>query len=53
MNFLRTYWFYILAALITIIGILTGWYLFIFLVFPLSFFRRKKKDGDQEEGRDF
>lgn len=48
MNFLRTYWFLIIAALITIIGILTGWYLFIFLVFPLSFFIRKKKDEDQE-----
>ncbi|SDL10518.1 hypothetical protein SAMN04488034_102305 [Salinimicrobium catena] len=47
MKFLRSYWFYILAAVITIIGLVTGWYLFIFLVIPFSLFTRNKNDRDQ------
>lgn len=47
MKFLNSYWFYILAAIITIIGLVTGWYLFFFLVIPLSLFTRNKKDKDQ------
>ncbi len=36
----------IIAAAITIIGLVTGWYFFIFLVFPfgLGVFNRKNKD---------
>lgn len=34
----------IAAAIITIIGLVTGWYLFIFLVLPLGFLFRKKKE---------
>lgn len=47
MKFLNSYWFFILAAIITIIGIVTGWYLFIFLVIPFSLFNFRKKDKDQ------
>ena len=39
----KSYWFYIIAAIITIIGILTGWYFFLLLVFPLSLFGSNKK----------
>lgn len=47
MKFLQSRWFYILAAAITIFGLITGWYLFIFLVFPLGLFNfGKKKDRD-------
>jgi len=38
MNFLKSYWFYILAAVITIIGIITGWYLLIIIAIPFGFF---------------
>ena len=35
----------IAAAVVTIVGLVTGWYFFILLVFPLSFdFFRKKDD---------
>lgn len=38
----------ILAAIITIVGLVTGWYIFLLLVFPLSFnFFRRKGDGDE------
>lgn len=47
MKFLKAYWFYILAALITIIGIVTGWYLFIFLVIPFGFFNFGRKDKEE------
>lgn len=47
MRFIKTYWFYILAALITIIGIVTGWYLFIFLVIPFGFFNFGNKKEDE------
>ncbi|MGY5846875.1 hypothetical protein ACW6QP_05600 [Salegentibacter sp. HM20] len=44
MKFLKKYWYLILAALITLVGILTGWYLFIFLIFPLGFFGRNNRN---------
>lgn len=47
MKFPSSYWFYALAALITIIGLITGWYLFIFLVFPLGLFKWGKKDRNR------
>lgn len=49
MEFIKTYWVYILAALITIIGILTGWYLFLLFVFPLGLFRTGRKDKDEDD----
>lgn len=49
MKFLKTYWVYVIAALITIIGILTGWYLFILFVFPLGLFRTGRKDKDEDD----
>ncbi|RZS90609.1 hypothetical protein EV197_3404 [Aquimarina brevivitae] len=36
-------WILGIAALITIIGIVTGWYLFIFVVLPLGLFFNKRK----------
>lgn len=48
MKFLNSYWFYILAAAITIFGIITGWYLFIFLVIPFGFFNFGRKDKDED-----
>jgi len=48
MNFLKAYWFYILAALITIIGLVTGWFLFILLVLPLGLFRGKKNNKNHD-----
>ncbi|APU66833.1 hypothetical protein C723_2707 [Christiangramia flava JLT2011] len=42
MEFLRKHWLYILAALITIIGLVTGWYFFLLLVIPLSLGNSKK-----------
>jgi hypothetical protein len=47
MNFLKSYWFYILAAVITIVGIITGWYLLIIIAIPLGFFRK----GNNGENR--
>ncbi|SDR69110.1 hypothetical protein SAMN04488553_0306 [Gramella sp. MAR_2010_147] len=41
----NSYWFYILAAMITIVGIVTGWYFFLLLVFPLGFFNSNKEDN--------
>ena len=37
----------ILAALITIIGLVTGRYFFLLLVFPIGFDFFKKKDNDR------
>ena len=48
MKFLKSYWFYIVAAAITIFGIITGWYLFIFLVLPFGLFNLNK-NKDKEE----
>lgn len=47
MKFRTSYWFYIIAALITIIGIVTGWYLFIFLVIPFGFFNFSRNNKDE------
>jgi hypothetical protein len=44
MNFLKSYWFYILAAGITIFGLVTGWYFFILFAIPFGFFTRNNKD---------
>ncbi|WP_010228340.1 hypothetical protein [Gillisia marina] len=44
MKFIKTYWLYIVAALITLIGIVTGWYLFIFFAIPFALFSRKEKE---------
>ncbi|SKB60041.1 hypothetical protein SAMN05660903_01602 [Salegentibacter salinarum] len=38
MKFRKSYWLYIIAAIITIVGLVTGWYFFLLLVFPLGFF---------------
>jgi len=45
MNFLKSYWFYILAAVITIIGIITEWYLLIIIAIPFVFFFGKGNNG--------
>lgn len=46
-NFLTSNWLMVVLALITIIGLVTGKYLFLFLAIPLGFnFFRKKKDED-------
>ena len=47
MKFLKSYWFYILAALITIIGVVTGWYFFLFLVIPFGLFNFGNKNQDK------
>ncbi|HET7360735.1 MAG TPA: hypothetical protein VFI78_02260 [Salinimicrobium sp.] len=47
MPFLKKYGFYILAAIITIVGIVTGWYLFIFLIFPLGWFNFGKNNRNK------
>jgi hypothetical protein len=47
MKFPKIYWFYILAAAITIFGLITGWYFFFLLVIPLGFFSFGKKDRDE------
>ncbi len=36
------------AALITIVGLVTGWYFFILLIFPLSLDFYRKKGDDQD-----
>ncbi|MBZ9729099.1 hypothetical protein LB467_05325 [Salegentibacter sp. JZCK2] len=38
MKFHKSYWFYIIAAIITIVGLVSGWYFFLLLVFPLGLF---------------
>ncbi len=38
MKISKSTWLYIIAAGITIYGIVTGFYLFIFLAFPLGLF---------------
>ncbi|WP_292245611.1 hypothetical protein [Mesonia sp.] len=39
----NNYWLYIVAALITIIGLLTGKFLFLLFAFPIGLFSAKKK----------
>tara|TARA_B100000949_G_C13951948_1_gene313270 strand:+ start:15 stop:182 length:168 start_codon:yes stop_codon:yes gene_type:complete len=41
----KTNWIYIIAALITLIGLVTGKYFFLFFAIPFGFnWFRKKKD---------
>lgn len=47
MKFHKSYWLYIIAAAITIIGLVTGWYFFLLLVIPFSLFNRKEKDKEE------
>ncbi len=49
MNFLRSYWFYIIAAAITIFGLITGWYIFILIAIPFGFFRNKDYPEKKQE----
>ena len=46
MKFRTSYWFYIIAAVITIIGLVTGWYFFLLLVLPFGFFGSRNKDKE-------
>jgi len=39
----NNYWLYIVAALITIIGLVTGKFLFLLFVLPIGLFSAKKK----------
>jgi hypothetical protein len=48
MKFHTSYWFYIIAAIITIIGLATGWYFFFLLVFPLGLFNMGKNKNDED-----
>ncbi|WP_193510777.1 hypothetical protein [Christiangramia fulva] len=47
MRFPKSYWFYIIAALITIIGLVTGWYFFLLIIFPLGLFSRNKGNDNE------
>lgn len=38
-----------IAAIITIYGVISGQYLFLFLMFPLGFGLFKKKDKDEDD----
>lgn len=44
MKFLKSYWFYIMAAAITIFGLITGWYFFILIAIPFGLFGRGNRD---------
>ena len=44
MKFLKSPWFLVICLLITIIGIVTGKFLFLFLILPLSLFGFGKND---------
>lgn len=48
MKFLQSPWFYVILAAITIFGIVTGKFLFVFLALPLSLlsFNKNKDDKD-------
>ena len=52
MKFLRSYWFYIIAAAITIFGLITGWYFFILIAIPFGFFRNKERTEKKKENRE-
>lgn len=52
MKFLNSYWFYIIAAIITIIGLVTGWYFFLLIFIPFGLFRRKSKEDTGEKSED-
>ncbi|WP_373056130.1 hypothetical protein [Zunongwangia sp. H14] len=47
MKFLKSYWFYIIAAIITIVGLLTGWYFFLLFVVPFGLFSQGKKEEEE------
>ncbi|MDN3593654.1 hypothetical protein [Zunongwangia endophytica] len=40
----KSYWFYIIAAIITIVDLITGWYFFFLLVIPFGLFGRNKEE---------
>jgi len=40
-------WFYIIAAAITLYGIVTGFFLFIILAFPIGLFGLNQKDDKE------
>ncbi|WP_233357677.1 hypothetical protein [Haloflavibacter putidus] len=44
-----SYLLYIIAALITIYGLVTGQFFFLLFVFPLGLFSWNKKDKNQED----
>ena len=46
-RFFKENWLYIVAALITLIGLITGKYFFLFLVLPFGF-NIFKKDRDEK-----
>ncbi|MGO2102733.1 MAG: hypothetical protein ACTH3E_06780 [Psychroflexus halocasei] len=46
MKFNRTNILYIIAAIVTLYGLVTGRFLFIFLAFPLGLFSFMNKKGD-------
>ncbi len=48
MRILKKNWLYIVAALITLVGLITGKFFFLFLVIPFGFgfFKRDKKDSE-------
>jgi len=52
MNFLRSNWFYIIAAAITIFGLITGWYIFILIALPFGFFRKNERPEKKIENRE-
>lgn len=47
MKFLKSPWFIVISLLITLIGIITGKFLFLFLILPLSLFNFGKKDKEE------
>ena len=47
MKFLKSPWLLILSLVITLIGIITGKFLFLFLILPLSLFNFGKKGRDE------
>ncbi len=47
MKFLKSPWFLILTLAITLFGIITGKFFFLFLILPLGLFGFGKKDRDE------
>ncbi|MCH8534691.1 MAG: hypothetical protein LAT51_06445 [Flavobacteriaceae bacterium] len=47
MKLSKSTWFYIIAAIITIYGIVTGMFLFIILAFPIGLFGLNQKKEDE------
>jgi len=48
MNFLKSYWFYIIPAAITIFGLITGWYIFVLFAIPFGFFGGNKSGNGED-----